>query len=310
MSLVTKIVAWLKIVRPPIIFISCLGAIVGTLNAAIFLNFHVSNFQIFMVILGAGLLSSGLMVHNDVTDLKSDKINRPHKPLPSGKIKIKTAYFAGLLLMIFSIIVALFVNYIDQTTLNWNCAVFTAILVIVGIYYNHYGKYHGLLGHVAVAFGVGAIPYWGSIAVFSDKLILMLPLALAIFAQEIGREIMVCAGDFTGDLKSGFKTIPVLFGRKKSMYISLFFYLLYIPLYPLPAYDYLKLGIPQVFGTIYLIGGGAFGIVLILTWLLTYRVVLKGDEKKIWVAFEKYERTGTRIMIIIFQLFLLLEVFY
>jgi 4-hydroxybenzoate polyprenyltransferase len=212
--------------------------------------------------------------------------------------------------MILSIIIALLVNFRDNSSLNWNCAFFTALLVVVGIYYNHYGKFHGLFGHIAVAFGVGAIPYWGSIAVFSDKIILMLPLALAIFIQEIGREIMVCAGDFTGDLESGFKTIPVIYGRKKSMFIALFFYLIYIPLYPLPAYDYLGIGVPKVFGTVYLIGGGLFGIALILTWLLTYRVVLKGNEKDIWAAFERYERTGTRVMVIVFQLFLLLEVFF
>jgi len=306
----SRIVAWIKIIRPPIVFISCLGAIVGALNISIFLGVTLTIFQIFMVLLGAGFLSAGLMVHNDVTDLKSDKINRPHKPLPSGTISVRTAYITGLLLMILSILVAFLINIKGQGVLNWNCGLFTAMLVAVGVYYNHYGKYHGIFGHVAVAFGVGVIPYWGSIAVFSDKILLMLPLALAIFTQEIGREIMVCAGDFTGDLKSGFKTIPVIFGRKHSMYIALIFYLAYIPLYPLPAFDWLGIGIPQVFGTVYLIGGGLFGLALLLTWILTFRVVLKGDEKKIWAAFERYERTGTRVMVIVFQLFLLLEVFY
>lgn len=305
-----KLLVWIRIIRPPIVLISCLGAIVGALNAAIFLDINLTNFQIFMVLLGAGFLSAGFMVHNDVTDLKSDKINRPHKPLPSGEIGVKTAYIAGLTLMVLSIIIALLINIKDHGVLNWNCGIFTAVLVVVGIYYNHYGKYHGIFGHISVAFGVGAIPYWGSIAVFSDKLVLMLPLALALFTQEIGREIMVCAGDLTGDLKSGFKTIPVKYGRKKSMYIALIFYLFYIPLYPLPAYDWLGIGIPQVFGQVYLIGGGIFGFALLLTWILTFRVVLKGDEKKTWAAFERYERTGTRVMVIVFQIFLLLEAFY
>jgi len=305
-----KILAWIKIIRPPIVFISCLGALVGALNAAVFLDITLTGFQIFMVLLGSGFLAAGLMVHNDVTDLKSDKINRPNKPLPSGIIGVKTAYITGITLMILSILVVSLVNIKDQGVLNWNCGIFTAILVVVGIYYNHYGKYHGIFGHVSVAFGVGAIPYWGSIAVFSDKLVLLLPLALAIFTQEIGREIMVCAGDYQGDLKSGFKTTPVRLGRKRSMYVALLFYLIYIPIFPLPAYDWLGIGIPQIFGTVYLIGGSLFAIALLLTWGLTYRVVLQNDEKKIWAAFERYERTGTRVMVIVFQLFLLLEVFY
>ena len=42
-----------------------------------------------MIILGPAFLSTGTMVHNDVTDLESDKVNRPHKPLPKKIIKEK-----------------------------------------------------------------------------------------------------------------------------------------------------------------------------------------------------------------------------
>ena len=194
--------------------------------------------------------------------------------------------------------------------IHWSCGIFTAILVIVGVYYNHYGKYHGIFGHASVAFGVGAIPYWGSIAVFPTNYLIMLPLAVAIFTQEVGREIMVCAGDFTGDLKSGFKTIPVRLGRKRAMYVALLFYLAFIPLYPLPAYDWAGIGVPQIFGVVYLIGGTLLAVALLLTWIITYRFILQNDEKKILAAFERYERTGTRVMIIVFQIFLLLEIFY
>ena len=305
-----KIYAWIRIIRPPIVFISCLGALVGALNSAVFFDIQLSTFQFIMVIFGAGFLSAGLMTHNDVTDLQSDIVNRPHKPLPVGSITIKTARIVGIILMVLSILIALFINYKDDGLLNWKCAILTFIVVIVGLYYNYYGKHHGIWGHIAVAFGVGAIPYWGSFAIFPNELIVMAPLALAIFIQEIGREIMVNAGDFHGDEKAGFKTLPILIGRKKAMYVAFIFYLLYIPIYPLPAIDYLHLGIPKVFGPLYLFGGTLFGLGLIFTWVLTYRIVLKNDEKKIWKAFELYERTGTRLMVIVFQIFLLLEVFY
>ena len=64
-----------------------------------------------------------------------------------------------------------------------------------------------------------------------DYLFLMFPLALAIFVMEIGREIMVNAGDFNGDLKAGYKTLPVLLGRKKAMYVALIFYIAFIPIF-------------------------------------------------------------------------------
>ncbi len=305
-----KLLAWLRIIRPPIVAISCLGALVGALNVSAYLDIKLSLFQISMIIIGSAFLSAGLMIHNDVTDLKSDKVNRPHKPLPSGRIRSKTAQVTGLILMILSIFIALLININDNGSLNWKCGILTLSIVIIGVCYNHYGKYHGIFGHIAVAYGVGAIPYWGAIAIASgpEHLLLMLPLALALFTQEIGREIMVNAGDFNGDLKAGYKTLPILLGRKKAMYVALVFYLAFIPIFPISYFGWI--GAEKVFGHIYLIGATIFVLSLLITWILTYRVVLQNDEKKIWRAFEKYERTGTRIMVIFFQIMLFLEAFY
>lgn len=308
-----KLLAWFRIIRPPIVVISCLGALIGALNVSSYINdgiIKLSLFQISMIIIGAAFLSAGLMIHNDVTDLKSDKVNRPHKPLPSGRIRTKTAQVTGLLLMILSIFIALLININDNGPLNWKCGILTLSIVIVGVCYNHYGKYHGIFGHILVAYGVGAIPYWGAIAVAPEPehLFLIFPLALALFIQEIGREIMVNAGDFNGDLKAGYKTLPVLLGRKKAMHVALIFYLVFIPIFPIPYFGWM--GAEKVFGHIYLMGATIFCLSLLVTWILTYRVVLQNDEKKIWSAFEKYERTGTRMMVLFFQAMLILEAFY
>ncbi len=311
MGLGTLAIAWIRMIRPPILFLCCFGALVSALNCALFMGTTLSYYQIFLVILTPAFLSTGTMFHNDITDLESDKINRPKKPVPAGILRKKTVYYTGLVLMISSIFLGSLINYENTRALNWECGLFTFILVIIGLYYNYYGNYHGLVGHMAVAFGVGAIPYWGGLAVFPNQPLLMLPLAVAIFFQETGREIMVCAGDLVGDLKAGFKTTPVRYGRKRSMQIALFFYLLFIPIFPLSAWDWAGIHMPKIFGVIYLIGGAILAASLLLTWLLTYRVVIStNDEKKIWKSFERYERTGTRAMIIIFQISMLLEVFY
>jgi geranylgeranylglycerol-phosphate geranylgeranyltransferase len=311
MGLGTLTIAWIRMIRPPILFLCCFGAVVSALNCALFMGVSLSYYQILLLILTPAFLSAGTMFHNDITDLESDKINRPKKPVPSGILREKTVYYTGLTLMISSIFLGTFVDYMDTGTLNWQCGLFTFILVLVGLYYNYYGKHHGLVGHMAVAVGVGAIPYWGGIAMFPNQPLLMLPLAIAIFFQETGREIMVCAGDYVGDLKAGFKTTPIRQGRKRSMQIALFFYLLFIPIFPLSAWDWAGIHMPQVFGAVYLIGGGILAVSLLITWALTYNVVIKtDDEKRIWKSFERNERIGTRVMIIVFQIFIFLEIFY
>jgi geranylgeranylglycerol-phosphate geranylgeranyltransferase len=311
MGFKTLAVAWIRMIRPPILFLCSFGAIVSALNCALYNHVSLSLFQVVLIILTPAFLSTGTMLHNDITDLESDRVNRPKKPVPAGILKEKTVYYAGLTLMVTSVFLGLLISFPEKGQINWVCGLFTFVLVIIGLYYNYYGKHHGIFGHMAVAFGVGAIPYWGGIAVFPGQPLLMLPLALAIFFLETGREIMVCAGDYIGDFKAGFKTTAVRHGRKKSMYIALVFYLLFIPIFPLSAYDWTRLGFPIVFGAVYLIGGVILAASMLLTWLLTYRVLRRTDEEKqIWAAFERYERTGTRVMIIVFQVFILLEVFF
>ena len=86
------------------------------------------------------------------------------------------------------------------------------------------------------------------------------------------------------------------------------FYIAFIPIFPISYFGWF--GAEKVFGSIYFIGATIFAISLISTWILTYRIVLKKDEKKIWRAFEMYERTGTRLMVIFFQVMLFLEAFF
>jgi geranylgeranylglycerol-phosphate geranylgeranyltransferase len=312
--------AWFRIVRPPIVFISIFGALVGALNVTIAQDIDVNSGSLFLTILGAGLLSAGLMVHNDFTDLESDKVNRPHKPIPRGIISPETAKNTGIILMILSIGVGFFINIFEWGNslsnndiltpmgINLPCGILTLVVVIVGIYYNKDGKYTGLTGHVLVAFGVGVIPYWGAIAVEPTDLISMLPLALSIFVMEIGREIMVCAGDIKGDIEAGFKTIPIMMGRLNSMYFVLIFYIGFLPLYPISYYGWF--GFPRIFDEIYLVGATLFAAILFITWADTLRVTKKGNDDHTWKAFERNIRTGTRVGVIFFQIILFIEAFY
>jgi len=103
MGLRTLTIAWIKMIRPPILFLCCFGAVVSALNCALFMGVNLSYYQLLFLILTPAFLSTGTMFHNDITDLASDKINRPKKPVPSGLLKEKTVYYTGLTLMIGSI---------------------------------------------------------------------------------------------------------------------------------------------------------------------------------------------------------------
>jgi geranylgeranylglycerol-phosphate geranylgeranyltransferase len=295
-----KLYAWFRIIRPPILLISALGAAVGALNVD--LDADPITFWL-ALIAWAPLVYTGIMVHNDYTDLESDKVNRPHKPIPSGAISPGTAKWTGLGMMVSGTILAFFID-IHKGTINYSAGLVALSLTIVGIVYNHWGKGWGIWGNVFVAYGVAIIPFYGGVAVKAiDGIIEMAPLAMSIFIMEIGREIIVCAEDVQGDIKAGFDTFPVRIGAKKSMYVAVIFYVGYAVLYPAP-YIFRWGILPSLYyDPVYLFGATIFAVVLFATWYLTLKQM---TEKAFW----NYIRTGTRVGVLFFQVILLISAFY
>jgi geranylgeranylglycerol-phosphate geranylgeranyltransferase len=299
-----KLGAWFRIIRPPILLISALGAAVGALNVTVGRGIDPDPVTFWLALIAwAPLVYTGIMIHNDYTDLESDKVNRPHKPVPSGAISPAAARYSGLGMMFVGTGMAFFID-IHNGNINLSAGLVALSLTIIGIVYNKWGKGWGIWGNIFVAYGVAIIPFYGAVAMEPiDGILMMAPLTIAIFVMEIGREIIVCAEDVEGDIKAGFNTFPVRVGQKKSMYYAVMFYIGYAIIYPLPFI--MRCGIlPGLYyDPIYLFGATVFAIVLFGTWYLTLRQM---TEKAFW----NYIRTGTRVGVLFFQFILLISAFY
>jgi 4-hydroxybenzoate polyprenyltransferase len=279
------------------------GASVGALNVTVGQGLDLPLVTYGMTCLFASLLSAGLMVHNDYYDLPSDRVTRPGKPLPSGVIQPGTAKWVGFGLMAAAVLVALMDRWWDHGELDLVTALMVAFVFLVGLYYNARGKYTGIWGHVIVAIGVGLIPYVGAMP-FGDYLS-MAPLAVGIGVMEVGREIMVCAGDIEGDRAAGFRTLPVKVGQRRSLLVTLAFYLTSVPFFFLYAprlAEHVPDLSPDFFGPVYLVGTTVFLVALLVLWVLVWR-------NPVWDSFEAYIRTGSRLVIFLYQLLLLSEAF-
>ncbi len=291
---------WALVVRPPIVIISVAGASVGFLNAT------VGEGQLLPVVgcvinaLAAALLAAGLMVHNDYYDLASDKVNRPHKVLAQGRIKEKTARDVGFALMVIGVVVS-FAGH-PKATLAESVNVVAGLIGLTvlgdGLLYNTIGKKHGIGGHVEVAYGVALIPVFG--AAGAGNAMLVLPLGLGLFVMEIGREIMVAGGDIEGDRKAGWVTLPVKVGMRKALIAALVFYLASLPLFLLPVIaPGLVAWRPSL---LYIAGSTAFVAGLVALWVPCWR-------RPEFATFERFTRTGSRLLVFAFELLLIGEAF-
>ncbi|KKK47750.1 hypothetical protein LCGC14_3152020, partial [marine sediment metagenome] len=83
------------------------------------------------------------MVHNDIIDLDIDKINAPHRALPSGKVSLKQAKIYAIVLFIIGTIAGLGVGSLEAI-------IIMSITLILSLLYNSKLKQLGFLGNITV----------------------------------------------------------------------------------------------------------------------------------------------------------------
>ena len=204
-------------------------------------------------------------IQNDILDLESDKLNRPERPLPSGKITTKTAKYAWIIMLILTIVCGICDKWATNpqheklpTTL-----LFFIALDILLIAYNKKLKHIPLLKNMTVAFlcatplllniitppascgfnfcGIGNcvcnflyLDGFTSDALWT-KLGLIYPAILFAFFLTTAREIYKDLEDETGDLKAGIMTFPLIAGAQTARRLAGAIILFTWILLPLPV---------------------------------------------------------------------------
>jgi hypothetical protein len=106
--------------------------------AIAFHKFPVFDDNIWPLIMATIGLYGGGVVLNDAFDAKLDAIERPERPIPSGKVSVSKAMLLGFSLLLFGCSAAWFSN-----SMSGLIASFITVLVIV---YDTYGKRHSFVG--------------------------------------------------------------------------------------------------------------------------------------------------------------------
>ena len=151
-------------------------------------------------------------VFNDLCDMKIDRINRPDRPLPSGKV---TPSAAGLLAA------SLFtVGLLLAVPSGPLCLVIAVINSLLLVYYARSLKRTAAWGNVAVSYLSASIyPFGGALAGF-PALVNTLPLAGLTFLAMFSRELLKDAEDVAGDSAEGARTVPITLGMRKTVILA------------------------------------------------------------------------------------------
>ena len=133
--------AYLQLTRPANIITAIADILAGVAIATF--SFSIDEIDptkvILLCISTIGLYGGGI-VFNDIFDLELDKIERPERVIPSGKVSKKNAIIFGILLLSVGVFAALVNSLISS---------FIGLLVaICALIYDKYGKHHSFLGPI------------------------------------------------------------------------------------------------------------------------------------------------------------------
>ena len=163
------------------------------------------------------LVCAGGQTINDYFDCRIDKKINPKKPLPSGRVPLRTAFSFALVLFIAGIILAYFVNFAA-----FALAVIFSFLLFA---YSAFCQKIKYLGNFIVAFGTGFTLIYG--ATLSGNYFLPAILAVSAITANLGRELLKDLEQVK--IEKGVKiTLPQKVSLKASQYLVFFYFLITI----------------------------------------------------------------------------------
>lgn len=190
---------YLQLTRPA----NLVTAVADILAGMAIAQFTFSSFSpVYLVLSTLGLYGGGVVM-NDVFDAQLDSIERPERPIPSGKVPLKSAVLLGISLLFFGIFMAAM-----YSVTSGMIAIVVAMLTIL---YNRIAKHHVFFGPLTMGLcrggnlilGMSVLPEsiqkWGFIA--------LLPIAY------IGAITLISQDEVHG-------------GKKRTLYIAAALYLM------------------------------------------------------------------------------------
>jgi geranylgeranylglycerol-phosphate geranylgeranyltransferase len=212
---------YVKVTVPYYIPIAIMGMFVGIATSG-----GIFNYNALLSFVSIAALIAAFNTFNGVTDFKIDLINKPYRPIPSGKITRKTASIYSLILYLISLIIAY-----QLTTIFFQII---AVAVIFTLLYSV--PLIRLRKRFIVSNLCGGVIYGLLCPLAGWSLMPLNPLPVYIlgftFLFALSLSMSKDFEDYIGDKVHRIKTMPVVFGIEKAKLLSTimlslsFFYLI------------------------------------------------------------------------------------
>lgn len=274
---------YIEILRPGNVIMAMIAIILVAIVS------HSISIPIILAILAVLFEISAGNVINDYFDYKIDLINKPQRPIPSGRIGLITARNYAYLLFLGGTICGFLISYLTN---NWIPFIIVLIADIILYSYAYKLKSTPLIGNLTVGFMTGLCFAFGGFSIGTPQMIYTsIFLGFFAFVMTTARELTKDIEDIEGDKAEDAKTFPILYGTKASAIITFILIIIDCILCPLLYFQH-------VFNILYLI------IIAIAVILFVYSgiLILKNQDTKTAAKASKFLKIGMLIAFVSFAI--------
>lgn len=205
----------------------------GLVKYALFEPFGVSitlnNFGFSLLVLSTLCLAAAGYIINDIYDIETDRINKPHQMIIGRGVTEKTAFNLFLLFNVVGVGLGFYLALLVGEAIFFSIFIMVSALLFL---YASTLKQRPLIGNIIISLLVGiAILLVGIFELIpsitpqnrpTQLTFFKLALDYALFAFGINliREIIKAIEDIDGDHKAGMKTLPIVIGRTRTKNIA------------------------------------------------------------------------------------------
>jgi len=212
-----KVKYYVQLTRPftlvaPLVGFIAFGMSAWGANHSLPFNWSVL-YPIFAAAVSATILNSASNILNQYFDMEIDRINKPDRPLPSGKIKVRSA------------LIFMFILYALAMAIAWlvpNKQYLAIVIITVFVTYAYSGppfrtKRFGFLANLTMAIPRGGLLV---VAAWSAVCNIFIPepwiLGGIFFLFILGASTTKDFSDIKGDRAGGCRTLPIIMGVKRA----------------------------------------------------------------------------------------------
>ena len=272
---------YIEILRPGN---AMMGAIAIILVAIIDKSF---NIPIVLAMLAVFFETAAGNVINDYFDYNIDLINKPERPIPSGRISLTAGRNYGYLLFILGTLCGFLISIMTD---NWIPFAIVLLADVVLYLYAYKLKSTPLIGNLTVGFMTGFGFVFGGFCLNNPTIIsTSIYLGFFAFVMTTARELIKDIEDMEGDKSEGAKTLPILYGEKITAALAFALIIVDCALCPLLYYQ-------NIFGFYYLV---VIAIAVIL-FIYSAAIIIRNQDRATAAKASKNLKIGMLIAFVAF----------